>query len=684
MTGVTTSEITRVNAAALREAPEPRRLPPWAWVLIGTAVVWTVGFLIFRSQLTDTLATAATTPLQDALYSVKQWVADNRDSNPVLLFLDGVRVVVDAVTQALLSILAETTYGRGYPEVGWFGSTLLFAYIAWVAGNARVAILTAVCFTFIGLQGLYVPAMQTLAITLTAVMFALVVGIPLGIWMGRSKTVARILTPVLDFMQTMPTFVYLAPLALIFLIGPASAVITTVIYAAPPVIRLTAHGVRDIPANIDEAVASLGATPRQRLRGVVLPLARSSIVLGINQTTMAALSMVTIAALIAAPGLGQLVVQALQSLNVGAAFNAGLAVVLLAIVLDRVTSAIGQRADPVVAAMRRQQNPRARRIGYAVGAVIVIVAIYLSRNQLWAALFPEVYDLGGLIEQSVTAAATWVTTTFSVATLGLQQAFTAIFINPLQSLLVDSPIPLVCAVFVVVALIGGGSRLAIGVAAGLAGVLLLGVWTASMVTLASTLVATVLVMVISIVLGVWMGRSRRADQAVRPILDAAQTMPAFVYLVPFLGLFGASRFTAIVAAIIYAAPIAIKIIADAIERIPAETQEVALSTGSSTWQAISKIQLPLITDAIALAVNQSIIYVLSMVVIGGLVGGGGLGYLVVAGFSQSSLFGKGLAAGLAIVIWGIMLDRITRAYANRQSRLEQAAPGRSRRRLKSA
>jgi glycine betaine/proline transport system permease protein len=152
---------------------------------------------------------------------------------------------------------------------------------------------------------------------------------------------------------------------------------------------------------------------------------------------------------------------------------------------------------------------------------------------------------------------------------------------------------------------------------------------------------------------------------IRPILDAGQTMPAFVYLVPFLGLFGATRFTAIVAAIVYAVPVATKLISDGIRGVSHTAVEAAVAAGSSTWQIITKVQLPMARRALTLAANQGLIYVLAMVVVGGLVGAGGLGYDVVAGFSQLQLYGKGLAAGLAIVMLGILLDRITQRAADR-------------------
>jgi glycine betaine/proline transport system permease protein len=148
-------------------------------------------------------------------------------------------------------------------------------------------------------------------------------------------------------------------------------------------------------------------------------------------------------------------------------------------------------------------------------------------------------------------------------------------------------------------------------------------------------------------------------------LDAGQTMPPFVYLVPFLALFAASRFTAIVAAVVYAAPVTIKVVADGIRGVSPTTVEAATSSGSSTWQIITKVQLPMARNALVLATNQGLIYVLCMVVVGGLVGAGALGYDVVGGFAQSQLYGKGLAAGVAIVLLGVMLNRLTQAAAQR-------------------
>jgi glycine betaine/proline transport system permease protein len=638
---------------------------------VGVLVLWLVGFVLLRGRNTLALAEADVTPVHQSLNDLNDTVAANRNSNPLFLyFFNEIRLVVDELARGVQALIAQPALGRPLPVIGWLGVVALAAFAAWALGNLRVALLTAGGLLFIGLQGLWQEGMDTLALTITAVLLSLLVGIPLGIWAGVSRRVERLLTPVLDFMQTMPTFVYLAPLTLVFLIGPASATIATMVYAVPPVIRLTAHGIRAVPHDTLEAAESIGSTRAQLLRQVQLPMAKRTIVIGINQTIMAALSMVTIAALIDAPGLGQTVVKALATLDVGSSFNAGLAIVVLAIVLDRVTTAASVRVEQ--ARRRPSRLGHLRRLWLALGAAAALVCAYLSYTYVWAAEFPSEPDLGAPLRRGADAVSNWVELNLGSTTAVVKDVFTNVVLNPLQTLFTQSPWWLVAAVLVALAGIIGSLRSAVTAAVCLALLVATGVWADSMVTLASTLVATVVVLALGLVVGVWMGRSTRVDRVVRPFLDAAQTMPAFVYLVPFLALFSTSRFTAIIAAVVFAAPVSIKIIGDGISSVSHTTVEAATSAGSSTWQVITKVQLPMSLRTIALATNQGLIYVLSMIVVGGLVGAGALGYDVVQGFRQDRLFGKGLAAGLAVVLLGIFLDRITQAAARRADVLTHA------------
>ncbi|MER6961607.1 ABC transporter permease subunit [Streptomyces sp. NPDC000618] len=627
---------------------------------------WLLLFAVLRGKQTLTLAAADLTDLHRWFNDVNDSIGANRNSNPLFLyFFNEIRLVIDNLVTFVQGLISQPTGDRPLPQIGWLGVVGIAGYVSWAVGNWRVALLAVAGFTFFGLQGLWQESMDTLALTLSAVFVALLFAIPLGVWAGLSDRFNRVMTPFLDFMQTMPTFVYLAPLTLFFLIGGASATIATVIYAAPPAIRITAHAIRSVPETTVEAADSLGATRWQGLLKVLLPMSKRTVVMGVNQSIMAALAMVTIAALIDAPGLGKTVVQALQSLDVGTAFNAGLSIVVMAIVLDRVTTAASGRAE----AARNSKNRFLawRRPLLGTGAVVTLVLIYLSNTYLWAAEFPGEGDVGSSIASAADSTTTWVQDNLSGLTNAVRDAITNGLLNPFQTLLTDSPWWLVGAVLIGLGAVLGGWRAGVTTAVCVGLLVGTGVWSDAMTTMASTLVATVIVMLFGMAFGVWMGRSVLVDRLLRPTLDAAQVMPPFVYLVPFLALFGATRFTAIVAAVVYAAPVAIKIIADGVRNVPATTVEAATSAGCNTWQIITKVQLPMARSALTLATNQGLIYVLSMVVVGGLVGAGALGYDVVAGFSQGQLYGKGLAAGLAIVLLGVMFDRITQAAARRTS-----------------
>lgn len=650
------------------------RRPSRGVLAAGTVVLWVLLYAVLRGRDTLFLPPADLTPLHQQINDTSDAIGAGRNTNPLFLYgFNEIRLAIDLVVGAVQDLISRPSGGRPVPGLGWLGVVAIATWLASALGNLKVGALTAAGLVLLGLQGLWTESMDTLALTLSAVALCLVVGIPLGLWAGLSDRVSRVVTPVLAFMQTMPTFVYLAPLTLFFLIGPASATIATLIYAVPPVVRLTAHGVREVPQAVIEATTSLGSTGAQRLRTVLLPMAKRTIVLGINQTIMAALSMATIAAFIDAPGLGQAVIKALETLDVGTAFNAGLAIVVLAIVLDRTTTAASKRAE-VGRRRRGGRASRLRRPALLAGLVAVVVAVLLSRTYLWAAEFPARTMVGGrsveigvgpTIARTADSATTWVQDHLSGITGGLKDLVTLHLLNPFVGLLTGSPWWLVIAALTALAALAGGRVAALTTVLGLAALIGTGLWSDAMTTLASVVLATLVVMALGVLVGVWMGRSPRADAVLRPLLDAGQTMPAFVYLVPFLALFAASRFTAIVAAVVFAAPVAIKIVADGVRAVPTETVEASTALGSTRLQTVLGVQLPMARRALALATNQGITYVLSMVVIGGLVGAGALGYDVVAGFNQAQLYGKGLAAGLAIVLLGVVLDRVTQAAARR-------------------
>jgi glycine betaine/proline transport system permease protein len=639
-------------------------------ILVASIVAgWIVAGTVLRDRDTLNLAVSDTTKVQDWFASVQDWFDAHRYSSPFFTnFLNVIRDGVAGLTGFFQDLISQPSYDRPVPLIGWLGVITLATFGAYAFGNLKVAALTAGGFAGIGVLGLWQPGMDTLAQLIAAVLISVGFGVPIGVAMTQWRWIERVVTPILDTMQAMPAVVYLAPLALLFLIGPAAAVIVTVVYAMPPVIRLTAHGIREVREATMEAGRSLGATRWQILRTVQLPMARRTIVVGVNQTIMAALSMLMIAVLIGGPGLGQVVLLALETTDIGTAFTGGLAVVILAIVLDRVTTAVSVRTELHYRAGVRPGAVRRRRWVLAIAGAATLYAVYESYSYYWASAFPGPARggyVGDRLSSGVSTATDWITFHFYDVTNAFRNVVTYGLINPLQDLTARSPWYVMCAMVIAVAWTIAGVRAA-AVATVCLGLLLgSGLWEASMETLASVLVATILSIALGVVFGVLMARRRGVNLAVRPILDAAQALPAFVYLIPVSGLFGASRLTAIVAAVVFAAPIAIKIVADGILGVPPAAIEAAVAAGSTAWQVITKVQLPLARQSIVLAANQGLIYVLSVVTLGGLVGAQALGYLTIAGFSQTALWGKGFVAGLAIVVLGVLLDRVTQAAARR-------------------
>jgi glycine betaine/proline transport system permease protein len=643
-----------------------KRMPSNGLLLLGVLVVWVLGWAIWRGTATLEIGGADLTDFHLWLNGIRDGFDQARAGSFFFEYIiGGISAVIDATVTGLRDLLSQPSFPRPVPEIGWLGVVALFSWLAYAVAGLRSAVMTLVGLLLFGFLGYWEDSIDLLIVTFVAVLVCVIIGIPMGIWMARSRRATAVITPVLDAMQTMPSFAYLAPLVLVFGIGPASAVVTTLIYALPPLARITAHGVRTVSPTTIEAARSMGTSRWQVLRTVQLPMARRTIIVGLNQCTMAALSMATIAALINGPGLGQPVAQALQSLDIGNAFVSGIAIVIMAIVLDRTTTAASQRAE---VATSRGENPRRRRIGLIAGGVVALVCVYLSRLYLQLAQFPAEPDLGAPLAAGVTAFTDGLVRAVGGFTGAITDVVSTVLLNPLQSLLAGSPWWLMFLVLLAVAYLAGGWRPTAIALVCLLVILGTGLWNEAMKTLTTTLVATLAVILVAMVIGVWMGRNRRADTAVRPILDAFQTIPPFVYLVPALALFGPSRFTAIVAAVAFGVPVATKLIADGIRGVAPTSVEAARAAGTTAWQMISRVQLPMARAAVVLASNQGLLNVLSMVVIGGLVGGGGLGYYVVAGFSQGQLFGKGLAAGIAITALGIMLDRVAQYAAARYGR----------------
>jgi glycine betaine/proline transport system permease protein len=444
---------------------------------------------------------------------------------------------------------------------------------------------------------------------------------------------------------------------------------------------------------------------------VQIPLALPAIMTGVNQTIMMALGMVVIAALIGAGGLGREVIVALDKLEVGQGLEAGLAIVFLAIILDRLSDALSKIDPSAPPAPLRQRLPgwlparweptavlaltmahRAaqipaealcalvgsddakrtiRRYAGLLNSLLLLVLLFVATKWIWPlGEFPASWRIP--LRDAADAAVAWMKANLyqigdlPIGTGPFSDFLTLYLLNPMRALLRDRlSWPVVMLGMAALGYWAGGWRLALFSAAGMFLIGLLGMWEHSMDTFSQVIVTMLLTIVLAIPLGILASQSRSFGDVLRPILDFLQTIPTFVYLVPVIMLFNVGRVPGLIAAALYAIPPGIKLTELGIRQVAPETVEAAEAFGSTRAQTIRKVQLPLALPSIMLGVNQMIMMVLAMVIIAGLVGSGALGLEAITGLRRVQT-GRGIEAGLAIVILAIVLDRITQAWAAKQ------------------
>jgi glycine betaine/proline transport system permease protein len=638
--------------------------PWWRGKLVRTTGIVALMYLAYRAWALEYAWPDALVwnSLRGHLDDFQVWLIDHRNAeDPSLVFalFDAFATFVDNLVEWFNRLLLWLT---------WVGTTVAGTSTALRFGGWRAAAWVGGAFGSFALMGLWEESMQTLALMLAAVGLSLLVGIPLGIVAGLSNRFLRVITPLLDAMQIVPAFAYLMPVVILFSVGPGAAVVSTMIYAIPPAVRITALGIRRVPVNTVEAASSMGSTRGQLLTKVQLPLSRRMILLGVNQTILFALSMVVIAGLIGGGGLGGVVTSGLYS-NPTLAILAGVAIVIMAMALDRSTEAAAGRTDPTRRHLTDADRRRLRMITVGLAAALVGVAAVAKAFGV-PAIYPVPASAQDWLLVRIQTALDYVTDpanfvfniTEPVGTFILVEIF-----QPLQQFLVEAPWFTTVLGLTAIAYVVSGLRPAVTTLAMFVSIGVLGMWEPAMDTFSQVLVATAMTVLVGVALGVWAAESKTVSHVLRPINDVLQTLPQLVYIIPFVYLMPVSIVPGIVAGVLYAFPVVVRLVERGVRDVAPESVEAASAFGSTRRQALTKVKVPLASDAIMLGVNQGIIMVLAVVVIGGLVGSGGLGYLVAEGLVRGG-FGLGVVASLAILALGIALDRVTQA--SRRARKE--------------
>jgi glycine betaine/proline transport system permease protein len=637
-----------------------------------------IGFVVLRDEFTWPVA-LTWEELPARLDSFQEWLLEQRtaeDRNIVFAVFEGFRAFAEWLVTALNDVLLWLT---------WPGVIAAAVLIVLRFGGWRPALVVAGAFVSFALMGLWEVSIQTLALMTAAVLLSLAIGMPIGVIAGRNERFHRAITPVLDAMQIVPAFAYLMPVVILFSVGPAAAVICTMIYAIPPAVRITALGIRGVSVESVEASRAFGATSPQTLAKVQLPLARRQLLLSVNQTIMFALSLVVIAGLIGGRGLGDVVTNGLYS-NASLALLAGIAIVIMAIALDRASAAIAERTDPTRRHLTDERGRRAR-IATVVTFAVVVLAVGVARLLGADGVYPDEFETSttvytATIEDNLVG---WIQDGLDYVQdpdsfiFGITEPignFTLeYFLEPLRVVLVETPWFVILGGLTAIAFVLSGMRPAITTFVLLAAIGVMGVWEPAMDTASQVLVATAFAVALGLVIGIWAAESPRVERLLRPLLDTLQTLPQLVYIIPVIYLMPVSRVPGVIASVLYAVPVVIRLVTNGLRTVSAEAVEAASAFGGSRWQVLTKVKLPLARESIMLGVNQGLILVLAVVVIGGLVGSGALGDMVARGLQRGE-FGEGVVASLAILALGIALDRVTQG--RRGARDERPARRRAR------
>src|SRR2546423_2498231 len=587
------------------------------------------------------------------------WLSNNRNvehPNFVFSIFNGFANFLDHLVSWLTSFFHKLT---------WVGTTVLAGLLVLRFGGRRAAAGVVLALGSFALMGLWEQSTETFSLTIAAVGLSLLVGMPLGVLAGRSDRFQRAITPLLDAMQIIPAFAYLVPVVIFFSVGPGAAVVTTMIYAVPPAIRITALGIRKVPANTVEAAQALGSTRWQTIVKVQLPLARRMLLLSVNQTILFALSMVVIAGLIGGAGLGDVVTNGLSS-DPALARLGGFAIVIMAISLDRATEAMAERTDPTHRHLTAEKKLRLRLYTAACAAatgLAVGLGYAFHAGSVWSRWTAQDW-LRHYVQTALDYVQNPATFVFHI-TNPIGNFIVQRGLEPLRQFFVETPWPVMFVGLVLIAFFLSGRRPALITLVMLAIIGFTGEWTNAMDTASQVLVATLLTVLFGVALGVWASESRRVDRILRPINDVLQTLPQLVYIIPFIYLMPVSKVPGIVASVLYATPVVIRLVANGMREVAPEAVEAAQAFGATLRQILSRGKIPLAGDAIMLRVNHGLIIVLAALLVGGLLVLGALGYEVAQGLVRNQ-FGQGVVASLAILALGIALDRTTQG--NRRAR----------------
>ena len=580
-------------------------------------------------------------------------------------FKDFTRAIASAVEwplEVVEGLLISGFPALGLPSLPWIMIMGLAAVFGWWLKGWRLAALGGGCIFYLALFGKWKLSMITLSVVLVAAPIAGAIGLLLGILAVKWRPFERVLMPLLNVMQSLPHFSYLIPVAVFIGVSHKAGVIATILFAMPPMARLAILGLRGVSSEVIEAGVMAGCTPRQMLWKVEVPAARDALMVGVNQVIMQCLAMVVIASFVGAKGLGQDLLFRLQSLRIGQALEIGVAIVFIAVMLDRLSFALTEKQPE-----HRVDGPfwKVRPFMTAAGCVIVV-------SVLAALITPYAHTLPK--SMTITTAPLWdwlvdfVTTNLYEPLAIIRDSLLLYVLIPLRSVFQWVPWVAVAALVFAIGWRLNGWRLALLSFGFVAFIAFSGYWARASITAYMVFFALLVCVAFGLPLGIWASKTLARTKFVTFLCDFFQTFPSFIYLIPVIMLFQVGDVAAITAIVIYAAIPAVRYTIIGLRGVPSETVEAAITSGCTPRQVLWKVRMPLAIPEIMLGVNQTIMFALFMVIIAGFIGTKDLGQEIFRALTFADA-GKGLVVGLCVAAIGLTADRLITEWANQRKAL---------------
>jgi glycine betaine/proline transport system permease protein len=552
-----------------------------------------------------------------------------------------------------------------WPALPWTGVSGAAIVLGYALGGRWLSVLVAFSTIYIAIFGQWEPAMETLSFVLVAAPLSVFLGLSLGVWAYKSRAVEAALMPLLNVAQTMPHFSYLVPVTVFFGVGDHAGAIATVIFATPPMIRLTLLGLKSVAPEVIDAGMMNGCNNLQLLLKVLIPTARRDILVGVNQVIMQCLAMAVIASFIGAKGLGFNLLLALNQLRIGQALELGICIVLIAVVLDKLS--LGW-ANKQIDYLADRSFVERHKFSIIMAGILIVFSILAYIGSLLADdginyvyLIP--HNKGITTENFWQAGVDWMVDNWYQ---GLQVFNKALIVNvlvPMKNAYLAMP---VLATFVLVMGIGyiiGGIRSALAVGAFLLFIATTEWWDRALITAYMATFAVIVSATIGTIIGTLCSRNSLATRSILLVCDTLQTFPSFIYLIPVIMLFGVTDTSVLIAVIVYATIPATRYTVEGIRNVSPSLQEAATMSGVNRWQRLIRIEFPLAFPHIMLGINQTVVFALFMVIIGAMIGTDDLGQYILKSLSDKNGIGNGLMLGLCVAFIGLVVDHLIHTWA---------------------